>query len=116
VPAAAHRQSLGIAFLELREAAPDGTFTKSDVPKLSPAIRQVFRGPLVLNQDFDVAKAEAALTSGAADAISFGRPFLANPDLVERFRRGAPLNAPNRHTFYTAGAAGYTDYPALDAA
>lgn len=116
VPAAAHLQSLGIAFLELREAAPDGTFTKSDVPKLSPEIRKVFHGPLVLNQDFDVAKAEAALTSGAADAISFGRPFLANPDLVERFRRGAPLNAPNRLTFYTQGPEGYTDYPVLDAA
>ena len=113
VPAAAHLQSLNIAFLELRESAPDGTFTRSDVPKLSPKIRAVFTNALVLNQDFDAATAQATLDSGAADAISFGRPFLANPDLVERFRRNAPLNAPDRRTFYTPGAAGYTDYPSL---
>lgn len=113
VPAAAHLQSLNIAFLELREAAPDGTFTKSDVPKLSPKIRKVFTNALVLNQDFDAVTSQAVLDSGLADAVSFGRPFLANPDLVERFRRNAPLNAPDRRTFYTAGAEGYTDYPTL---
>ena len=55
----------------------------------------------------------AALASGAADAIAYGRPFLANPDLVERFRRNERLNAPDFKTFYTEGAKGYTDYPAL---
>ncbi len=113
VPAAEHLQSLGIAFLELREAAPDGTFTKSDVPKLSPKLRAVFKNTLVLNQDFDAASAQAALECGAADAISFGRPFLANPDLIERIRRNAPLNTPDRRTFYTTGPEGYTDYPTL---
>jgi 2,4-dienoyl-CoA reductase-like NADH-dependent reductase (Old Yellow Enzyme family) len=113
VPAAAHLQSLGIAFLELREQSADGTFGKSDVPKLSPDIRKVFTGPLILNQDYDPASAQADLDSGVADAISFGRPFLANPDLVERFRRGTVLNVPNPRTFYTPGPEGYVDYPAL---
>ncbi|MHA6721664.1 alkene reductase [Sphingomonas sp. RS2018] len=115
VPAAAHLQSLGIAFLELREQGPEDSFSRSDVPKLSPAIRKAFTGPLILNQDYDLASAQADLDSGIADAISFGRPFLANPDLVERFRTGAPLNAPDKATFYTNGAEGYTDYPSLAA-
>ncbi len=113
VPAAAHLQSLGIAFLELRESSPTDTFAQTDVPKLSPKIRQVFTNPLILNQDYDAAKAQADLDSGVADAISFGRPFLANPDLVERLRIGAPLNTPDKRTFYTTGPEGYTDYPTL---
>ena len=56
----------------------------------------------------------AALLAGEADGIAYGRLFLANPDLVERFRRGASLNTPNVRTFYTEGAEGYTDYPALE--
>lgn len=115
VPAAAHLQSLGIAFLELRESGPDDTFTQTHVPKLSPRIREVFTGPLILNQDYDLAKAQADLDSGVADAIAFGRPFLANPDLVERLRTGAALNTPDRRTFYTPGPEGYTDYPTLAA-
>ncbi|PZU14518.1 MAG: alkene reductase [Sphingobium sp.] len=108
--------ALGIAFLELREQQPDGTYGASDVPPLSPTIRQHYRGPLILNSDFDGAKAQAALDGGVADAIAFGRPFLANPDLVERIRLGAPLNAWDSKTFYTQGAEGYTDYPTLDRA
>lgn len=114
VPAAAALDALGIAFLELREQAPDGTFGKSDVPKLSPEIRKVFKGPLVLNQDYDAASAQADLDSGVADAIAFGRKYIANPDLVERFRQGAPLNQDDQKTWYTKGREGYTDYPALE--
>ncbi|WP_326523245.1 alkene reductase [Sphingomonas sp.] len=116
VPAAAHLQSLGIAFLELRESGPNDTFLRSDVPKLGAKIRQAFTGPLILNQDYDAVRAQADLDSGLADAISFGRPFIANPDLVDRVRQGAPLNAPNPKTFYTPGSEGYTDYPALEPA
>jgi N-ethylmaleimide reductase len=58
--------------------------------------------------------AEAALADGA-DIVAFGRPFVANPDLVERLRRNAPLNEVNRATLYGGGAEGYTDYPALSA-
>lgn len=113
VPAAAHLDALGIAFLELREQGPDDSFSRSDVPKLSPAIRRVFTGPLILNQEYDRARAQADLDRRVADAISFGRPFLANPDLVERLRTGAALNTPDKATFYTPGAQGYTDYPTL---
>ena len=114
VPAAAALDALGIAFLELREQGPDGTFGKSDVPKLSPDIRKVFKGPLVLNQDYDGAGAQADLDSGVADAIAFGRKYIANPDLVERLRQGAPLNQDDPKTWYSKGREGYTDYPALE--
>ena len=106
---------IGIAFLELREPGPEGTFGRTDVPKLSPAIRQVFSKPLVLNSDYTtVAEAQAILDAGNADAISFGRTFLANPDLPERLRTGAPLNEGNPRTWYSQGPEGYTDYPALE--
>lgn len=102
---------IGIAFLELREQPPDGTFGATDVPRLSPTIREHFHGPIVLNSDYDLARAQADLDSGLADAISFGRPFLANPDLVHRLQEGAPLNEDRIDTYYTQDAVGYTDYP-----
>lgn len=114
VPVARLLDTLGIAFLELREQSPAGTFGSSEVPKLSPLIRQAFTRPLVLNQDYSLAGAQGDLDSGLADAISWGRLFIANPDLVERFRRDAPLNTPNPKTFYRPGPEGYVDYPALE--
>lgn len=105
--------AIGIAFLELREPGPDGTFGATDVPRLSPQIRRHFKGPLILNSDYDVARAQADLDSGLADAISFGRPFLANPDLVRRLQEGAPLNRDHMTTYYSQQEEGYTDYPAL---
>jgi N-ethylmaleimide reductase len=59
--------------------------------------------------------AEDAVASGRADLVSFGRPFIANPDFVRRLRENAPLNALDTGTLYGGGAAGYTDYPTLDA-
>jgi N-ethylmaleimide reductase len=116
VPAARVLNDLGIGFLELREIGPEGTFGSTTVPKLSPKIREAFKGPLVLNQDYTLEAGQRDVESGIADAIAWGRLFIANPDLVERFRRGAPLNAPNPKTFYVPGPEGYTDYPALEAA
>lgn len=110
---AAMLDEIGIAFLELREPGPDGSFGRTDVPRQSPLIRQHFRGPLILNSDYDGDRAQADIASGLADAISFGRPFLANPDLVERLRTNAPLNPADMATFYSQGAAGYIDYPTL---
>jgi 2,4-dienoyl-CoA reductase-like NADH-dependent reductase (Old Yellow Enzyme family) len=104
---------LGIASLELREPGPQSSFLATELEPVSPAIRKVFRGALILNSDYVKPSAEERLAEGIADAISFGRPFLANPDLVERLRDGADLNAPNPKTFYTPGPEGYTDYPAL---
>jgi 2,4-dienoyl-CoA reductase-like NADH-dependent reductase (Old Yellow Enzyme family) len=114
VPAAAALDALGIGFLELREQAPDGTFGSTDVPKLSPQIRQVFKRPLILNQDYTLAQAQADLDSRLADGIAFGRKFIANPDLVERLRRGAPLAEDNQAAWYSKGPEGYIDYPALE--
>ncbi len=113
VPAAAALAKLGIAFLELREQGPDHSFGRTEVPKLSPQIRKVFPGPLILNQEYTLETAQAALDSGVADAVSWGRLFIANPDLVERFAKQAELNKPNPRTFYTPGPEGYIDYPAL---
>lgn len=111
--AAARLSDIGIAFLELKEHRADGTYGVTDVPRQSPMIRPHFHGPLVLNSDYDLARAQADLESGLADAISFGRPFLANPDLVRRLQTRAPLNAADPATFYSQGAEGYLDYPAL---
>ncbi len=115
VPAAKALDEIGIAFLELREPGPEGTFGRSRQAKVSPAVREAFARPLVLNQDFRFENAEAVLDSGVADAVAFGRTFLANPDLPDRFRRGAPLNDDDMATWYSRGTEGYTDYPTLEA-
>jgi hypothetical protein len=114
VPAAKALNDLGIAFLELRELKPEGSFGTSDVPRLSPQIRAVFARPLILNQEYSFEAAQADVASGLADGIAFGRKFLANPDLVERFRQGASLNADTMRTWYSPGPEGYTDYPTLE--
>lgn len=114
--AAAALSEIGIAFLELREPPLDGTFGRAEVDPVHPFIRKAFDGPLVLNSDYSLARAQAALDAGEADAITFGRPFLANPDLVERLRREAPLNPDVMATWYSQGPEGYIDYPALEAA
>jgi 2,4-dienoyl-CoA reductase-like NADH-dependent reductase (Old Yellow Enzyme family) len=107
-------QEQKIGFLELRDPGPNGTFGKAEV-KRSPLIRRIFTGPLVLNADYDGTSADADVASGLCDAISFGRSFISNPDLVERLRTGfeiAPnINAPQ--SWYAPGPEGYTDYPAL---
>jgi N-ethylmaleimide reductase len=79
------------------------------------SVRKVFKGALILSGGYDAARAESDLAAGKADLIAVGRPLLANPDLVERWKTGAPLNAPDMDTFYTPGAKGYTDYPVLAA-
>jgi len=76
-------------------------------------IRSNWSGPVVVNNNLKLDSAKALLDSGQADAVSFGRPFISNPDLVERFRFAAPLARQDRSTFYTGEARGYTDYPTL---
>jgi N-ethylmaleimide reductase len=75
--------------------------------------RPIYRGNLMVNWDYDQAKGNAAIANGEADLVSYGKLFLANPDLPERFKLNAPLNQPNLATFYGGGAEGYTDYPTL---
>jgi len=111
---------LGIAFLEIREpppaevlsnAAAGALRTVAEVPPVAPAIRAAFKGTLVLNSDYDQARAEATLESGEADAISFGRAFISNPDLPRRMRENIALSPLDAKTLYTNGAEGYSDYP-----
>jgi N-ethylmaleimide reductase len=82
---------------------------------LKAELRSLFKGPFILAGGFERDSAEQALADGRADLIGFGRPFLANPDLVARMKAGAAQNAPDMATFYTADAKGYTDYPTLAA-
>jgi N-ethylmaleimide reductase len=78
-----------------------------------PLVRAAYSGALILNESQTFESATRHVQDGNAQAVSFARYYLANPDLVERFRRGAPLAAFDRDTLYTAGARGYTDYPPL---
>jgi N-ethylmaleimide reductase len=104
---------LGIAFLEMRASRAESTFRPA-TRQLVPAIRRAFKGTLILNSDYALDDASQALSLGEADAIAFGRPFPANPDLPVRFAKRAPLNLPDTMTFYTPGPAGYTDYPVTE--
>ncbi len=98
----------GIGYLFLREhVGPD---------RLAPAIKAAFGGPVILNEQFTLAQSVADLDAGIADAIAFGRNFIANPDLPARLRLGAPLNDLNPATLYPPGPAGYTDYPTMEVA
>lgn len=112
--AAAALQDIGIGFLELREIKAYGDFGRTDVPRVSPEIRKIFKGPLVLNQEYSKELADEDLDSGLADAISFGRKYIGNPDLVARLREDAELVPDNYNTWYSPGPEGYTDYPALE--
>lgn len=108
-------QELGIGFLELRQPGPDGTFGRTDVPKQGAHLRSIFTGPLVLNSDYTAEAAAAEVASGACEAISFGRPYISNPDLAWRIANGAEW-APNVNvpqSWYLPGPQGYIDYPAL---
>ena len=105
---------IGIAWLELREPRGDSSFRPASGPPVHPAIRKVFTRPLALNSDYDTASGEAALAAGEADAISYGRPFIANPDLPRRVREGLPFATPDPETLYFGGAQGYVDYPRWD--
>ncbi|ATJ82522.1 alkene reductase [Halomonas beimenensis] len=103
----------GIAYLHLNE--PDwagGEIHFSDAFRRS--MRERFAGTLVFCGHYDADRAERLIEGGIADAVAMGRPYIANPDLVERIRIGAVWNAPDPETFYGGGAEGYTDYPFLD--
>ena len=98
----------GLAFIVGRESL--------DSPRIGPDIRRAFSGVYIANDKFTRETGEAVLAAGEADAVAFGKLFIANPDLPRRFAQGGPLNAWNTATFYSPGAEGYTDYPALDEA
>lgn len=95
----------GVAFICLREHQGEGA--------IGPQLKKIFGGPCIANDGFTKADAEAVLAAGAADAVAWGRAFIANPDLVARFAKNAPLNEPDPKSFYAPGPQGYTDYPTL---
>ncbi|MCQ9616365.1 alkene reductase [Paenalcaligenes niemegkensis] len=92
-----------VAFILCREAGATQDITK--------VIRQAYSGVLIVNENYERASAEKTLASGEADAVAFGRSYISNPDLVERFKEQAELASPDSATFYTDGPRGYTDYP-----
>jgi len=95
----------GIAFIMVRESLAD--------PRLGPALKAAFGGVYIANEGLDPETAAQLLADGEADAAAFGKLFIANPDLPERVRLGAPLNPWRSETFYDGGPDGYTNYPAL---
>lgn len=103
-----------LAFLDVLQGT-GGAPREQWVPFDYRRTRAIYAGNLILNNGYDFVSAQADLQAGHADAIAFGRLLLANPDLVERFRRGAPLNAPDVNTFYMGEEKGYIDYPSLAA-
>ncbi|MEO7787564.1 MAG: alkene reductase [Sphingomicrobium sp.] len=110
---AAALEQRALPWLELREPGPGSTFGEPSHPPVSPAMRRHFSGRIVLNSDYVGDSAQMRLDEGVADAIAFGRPFISNPDLVERLRSGTALAKANPTTFYSRGPEGYTDYPLL---
>ena len=94
-----------IAFICAREARGEDS--------IGPQVKEAFGGVYIVNESFTKETAEKALADGVADAVAFGKLIIANPDLVARFKTGAPLNEWNMDTFYSGGAKGYTDYPTL---
>lgn len=108
----------GLAYLHMIEPRADQNSDTngldSSAPDAASRFRSCFGGPLIAAGGFTRETAEAAIAEGRADAIAFGRLFIANPDLPERFRRKAPLNRYHRPSFYGGAEQGYTDYPALD--
>lgn len=106
---------LGLAYLHVVEQFPGNTVSAEDRAVLD-RLRGRWTGVYIANGDFDGARGADWIARGRADAIAYGRPFLANPDLPERLARGATLNEPDQNTFYGGDARGYTDYPFLDTA
>ena len=111
VAAAEALSPFGLAFLELREPTFTGTFRQASIDPVAPAIRAAYDGVLVLNSDYVGSTAQEQLDAGTADAIAFGRPFIANPDLPRRLKDGLALAKDEMATWYTQGERGYTDYP-----
>jgi len=102
---------LKLVYLHVVEGATGGP--RDNAPFDYASLRKRFAGAYVANNGYDFELATKTLAAGAADLIAFGKPFISNPDLVERLKRGAPLNAWDKATFYGGDAKGYTDYPAL---
>ena len=106
-----HLNALKLVYIHVIEGATGGP--RDIAPFDYGSLRKRFKGAYVANNGYDFELATKVLAADAADLIAFGKPFISNPDLVERLKKGAPLNEWDKATFYGGGAKGYTDYPAL---
>ena len=108
--------NIPLAYLHLIEPLPGHPTFKSQegVEPVAAALRQIYKGTLMINGGYGREAGEKAIADEAADLVAFGVPYLANPDLVERYRRSAPLNEPDQDTFYGGDEKGYNDYPFLE--
>ncbi|RJY09373.1 alkene reductase [Aurantiacibacter aquimixticola] len=115
-PAAARKLAgRGLAYLHvIRPNSHTGGGDREEGEKIVRDMREAFDGPFIANGNFDPAEAARWIERGDADAVTFGRLFLANPDLPERIAADGPYNEPDEDTFYGGGAEGYTDYPTLE--
>jgi N-ethylmaleimide reductase len=102
-----------LLYLHVTEAIAGAAATPAGTVRATPIIRDRFDGALIVNGGYDARSAQAAIAQGDADLVAFGVPFLANPDLPNRYRRGAALGAPDPATFYAGEEKGYIDYPTL---
>lgn len=110
---AAELDRLQLGYLHVSEAIAGPAVAPADEPPITPLLRQKFSGTLIVNGGYDAQSGHTAIVNGAADLVAYGVPFLANPDLPQRFRTGSTLNQPDQATFYGGAEQGYTDYPAL---
>ncbi|MBD3628947.1 alkene reductase [Cyclobacterium sp.] len=104
-----------LAYLHLSEPFNDVSEIPYAETNIAERYRPLFKGTLIINAGFDKEKGNRFISEGLADAVAFGKPYISNPDLVERFRQDAPLAEWDQDTFYTPGSKGYTDYPKLEA-
>lgn len=113
--AAKRLSEIGVAYLEVREGPSSQSMLPPDTVQMHSSMRQVFDGVFIMNSDFDLERAETTLAEGEADAVSFGRPFISNPNLPEVFKQGRKPAPSNVETYYRKGgshpAVGYVDYP-----
>ncbi|MEI7680266.1 MAG: alkene reductase [Betaproteobacteria bacterium] len=101
----------GLVYIHLVDHSPMGAPAVPD--SIKAMFRKTFKGALILSGGYDAVRADKDIADGRCDLVAFGRPFLANPDFIARSKAGAPMNAPDMDSFYTADAKGYTDYPLL---
>lgn len=105
----------GVAYLHVMEPNEQDLATGSvQIIRTAEALRPFFAGLIIANGGYNPSTAQAAIDDGSAELVSFGVPYVANPDLVRRFKEGRPLNNPDPSTFYGTGSKGYIDYPPLD--
>ena len=103
-----------LAYLHLSEPFTDVSGDQNAIPEVAKHYRPIYKGTIIINRGFTKDAATKVLNDGHADLVSFGVPYIANPDLVERFKADADISSPDQATFYTPGEKGYTDYPFIN--